>query len=148
MTVDRKCPLQQCNGYANFGDLVVMQVRVLKKSDVTRTNFSSVIFLTRGTDTLSETTVSVNSYRLRYHSLLYYLHPLGFGGVCPVGYYCPPGTVTPLGCPSGSYQDEHSKTYCKSCLSGYYCLSNSSSYINNECPVGKNYLSAFNTMPI
>lgn len=62
---------------------------------------------------------------------------LGFGGICPVGYYCPEGSVTPVGCPDGSYQDELGKTYCKSCPAGYYCQNNASSYINNECPVGK-----------
>jgi hypothetical protein len=61
---------------------------------------------------------------------------LGFGGICPVGYYCPQGSVTPVGCPDGSYQDQPGKTYCKSCPAGYYCQNNASSYVSNECPVG------------
>ena len=53
-----------------------------------------------------------------------------------MGYYCPQGSVLPVGCPDGSYQDQVGKTYCKSCPAGYYCKNNASSYVNNECPVG------------
>lgn len=61
---------------------------------------------------------------------------LGYGGVCPPGKYCPIGTVQPLGCPPGSYQDESGKTYCKPCPPGYYCYQNTTTYIPYRCPQG------------
>ena len=42
----------------------------------------------------------------------------GFGDICPSGYYCPIGSFVPLGCPSGSYQDEEGQDYCKACPAG------------------------------
>ena len=60
----------------------------------------------------------------------------GFGGVCPPGKYCPRGSVRPLGCPPGSYQDEPGKTYCKSCPAGYYCYQNTTHFSPYRCPVG------------
>ena len=61
---------------------------------------------------------------------------LGFGDVCPLGHFCPPHSVLPRGCPSGSYQDKEGQTYCEPCPPGYYCHANSTTYLGNDCPAG------------
>lgn len=41
---------------------------------------------------------------------------------CPVGHYCPGGTIGPVTCPAGMYQDQASMDTCKDCPSGKYVL--------------------------
>ena len=45
---------------------------------------------------------------------------LGYGGLCPVGYYCPGGvaSVNPVPCDNGSYADEQGLSQCKTCVEG------------------------------
>ena len=46
------------------------------------------------------------------------------GGQCPKGAYCPKGTITPILCPPGTYNDLVKRTKvddCVSCQTGYYC---------------------------
>lgn len=60
----------------------------------------------------------------------------GFGGVCPSGTYCPTGTKEPIGCPAGTYNDIVQQRSCRLCQAGYYCLANSTTYLNTPCPRG------------
>ena len=46
----------------------------------------------------------------------------GVGDVCPLGFYCPTGTTTPLPCEAGSYSNETVLANCRTCPAGYYCL--------------------------
>lgn len=41
-----------------------------------------------------------------------------------------------IGCPAGSYQDLEGQSSCKDCPKGFYCYSNSTTFIGNECPTG------------
>jgi len=44
--------------------------------------------------------------------------------ICPIGYYCPIGTVVPEPCPEGTYGTAQGMTDSKSCTAcpaGYYC---------------------------
>ena len=45
---------------------------------------------------------------------------LGYGGLCPVGYYCPGGvaSVHPVPCDNGTYADEEGLSQCKTCVEG------------------------------
>ncbi|EDV28435.1 uncharacterized protein TRIADDRAFT_51343 [Trichoplax adhaerens] len=60
--------------------------------------------------------------------------------ICPRGFYCGNGTITPAGCAPGTYQPLQGKTSCDPCPIGNYCPSNSSSPIScaahSYCPVG------------
>ncbi|EKX43721.1 hypothetical protein GUITHDRAFT_110175 [Guillardia theta CCMP2712] len=56
-------------------------------------------------------------------------------GPCPVGYYCPEGTVYPIPCPKGTfrpYLKGQANSSCLACTPGFYCpvqgLSNVSGY--------------------
>ncbi len=80
-----------------------------------------------------------------HHSTLFFAF-LGFGGICPPGKYCPPGSGQPIGCPPGSYQDETGKTYCKSCPVGYYCYENTTHFSPYICPKG-HFCTINTTMP-
>jgi hypothetical protein len=58
---------------------------------------------------------------------------------CPQGFYCPSGTIVPVPCPIGTYNDEYLKkaeTDCKSCSSGYYCPTRGQAFAVDECPLG------------
>lgn len=58
---------------------------------------------------------------------------------CTQGHYCPTGSSAPHRCPSGSYQDETGKWFCKGCPAGYYCDNTKSPvvlYDSSECPTG------------
>lgn len=41
-----------------------------------------------------------------------------------------------IGCPAGSYQDMEGQSSCKDCPKGFYCYSNSTTFVGNECPTG------------
>jgi hypothetical protein len=46
----------------------------------------------------------------------------GGGYPCPVGYYCPSGTIVPNPCKPGTYNDQTLQTTsCITCPAGYYC---------------------------
>ena len=60
-----------------------------------------------------------------------------FLGPCPIGHYCPNGTTVPLGCDPGTYNDETHQATCKTCVAGYYCEVNSTTYLGTPCPQGK-----------
>ncbi|KAK3579705.1 hypothetical protein CHS0354_031226 [Potamilus streckersoni] len=60
----------------------------------------------------------------------------GTGDICPQGYRCPVGTMLPIGCTAGTYQDELGQSTCKNCPAGYYCLANSTDYTDKPCPAG------------
>lgn len=57
---------------------------------------------------------------------------------CPTGHYCPEGTVTPIGCPKGTYRNDVHATdvgQCGLCPSGTYCPSEGMS-LPTVCPIG------------
>lgn len=56
--------------------------------------------------------------------------------VCPIGHFCLEGASLPVTCPSGTYQDNIGQATCLKCPAGYYCLSNSSTFLNTPCPPG------------
>ena len=60
----------------------------------------------------------------------------GVGGLCPEGHYCPMGSTHPLGCPAGTYQDLIGQPSCEECPAGYYCLANSTTFLDTPCPPG------------
>lgn len=41
--------------------------------------------------------------------------------VCTPGHSCPTGSVNQQACGSGTYQDEHQQSTCKTCPEGYFC---------------------------
>lgn len=45
---------------------------------------------------------------------------LGYGGICPVGYYCPGGTASiyPVPCDNGTYAAFEGMSSCSSCPEG------------------------------
>ena len=53
---------------------------------------------------------------------------------CPLGHRCPSGTVLPIGCEDGSYQDTIAQGVCKSCPAGSYCNTNATAPVT--CPEG------------
>ena len=61
----------------------------------------------------------------------------GIGGLCPVGFYCPTGTTSPLACPAGTYADHQGMDACITCPQGYYCQVNSSNYQDTPCQPGE-----------
>ncbi|XP_038634722.1 multiple epidermal growth factor-like domains protein 11 [Scyliorhinus canicula] len=56
------------------------------------------------------------------------------GNRCPIGHFCPPGSIRPLPCPPGQYTDVMQSLKCHSCPPGYYCPLKSS--IPKICPMG------------
>lgn len=62
---------------------------------------------------------------------------LMFTGGCPEGHYCPQNTTDPIGCAAGTYQDLTHQSSCKTCVQGYYCLANSTTYLSTPCLTGK-----------
>ena len=73
--------------------------------------------------------------------------PVGFGGRCPTGHYCPKGSTLPIECPAGSYQDKEGQTNCKLCPAGYFCLAKASTYNDTICPSGR-YCPVNTSVPI
>ena len=62
-----------------------------------------------------------------------------FGDQCPPGAYCPEGSVEPLPCPAGTYNNRSQQTSLSDCLvcpAGFYCVESSSSYSGSECDPG------------
>jgi hypothetical protein len=57
-------------------------------------------------------------------------------GICPIGHYCPVGTINPLLCPDGTYMDVTGASVCKTCPEGYYCASNVAPERYMDCPLG------------
>ena len=60
----------------------------------------------------------------------------GIGGKCPIGHMCPEGSATPSSCLAGTYQDQMCQESCKDCPGGYFCLTNSSTFVTFDCPSG------------
>ncbi|XP_071505048.1 uncharacterized protein [Diadema antillarum] len=63
-------------------------------------------------------------------------HQTGYGGVCPIGFYCPIGTTLPIPCPNGTYASTEGQAECTTCQAGYYCPEGSTGYDTNPCPAG------------
>lgn len=57
-------------------------------------------------------------------------------GPCQEGTYCPGATPYPIGCPAGSYNDLVAQSICEVCPAGYYCLENSTTYLDTPCWTG------------
>lgn len=52
-------------------------------------------------------------------SCTYYdAHQTGYGGVCPVGHYCPRGTTLPIPCLNGTYAASEGLAECVTCEAG------------------------------
>ena len=72
---------------------------------------------------------------------------------CPVGHYCPAGSVEPIRCENGTYQDQTTQWTCKTCPAGYFCdntvdiviLDNSTTVcpMGTYCPEGTRYSNEF-----
>jgi hypothetical protein len=64
----------------------------------------------------------------------------GIMGVeCPAGKYCPAGTVTPIGCPIGTYNPNTAGialANCLTCKEGYTCAKRGLSDYTGRCPAG------------
>lgn len=61
----------------------------------------------------------------------------GIGSPCPIGNYCPKGTVVPTPCPDGKTRSQTGgKTVddCTECEAGYYCIANDP--VPKSCPTG------------
>ncbi|CAN0130491.1 unnamed protein product, partial [Laminaria digitata] len=58
------------------------------------------------------------------------------GDICPVQYFCPNGTDTPIPCEAGTYNDLLGQEECFDCPPGFYCEANSSTYMDSPCPAG------------
>ena len=59
--------------------------------------------------------------------------------VCPAGHYCPLGTVLPISCPEGTFNDDRGGTSSAdrtSCTPGYYCAGTGNSHPTGECTAG------------
>ena len=71
------------------------------------------------------------------------LSSLFFGGICPVGYFCPTSTSTPTKCAAGSYSDAsgyQAQTECHPCSNGYSCPTAGGGYtamLTTPCPAGR-----------
>lgn len=60
----------------------------------------------------------------------------GYGGICPIGHYCPRGSKAPLLCPAGKYCPVPKLSEGLTCVEGYYCPGNNSEYESRPCPQG------------
>ncbi|XP_038634721.1 multiple epidermal growth factor-like domains protein 6 [Scyliorhinus canicula] len=58
------------------------------------------------------------------------------GGLCPVSHYCSSGTVQPMGCPAGTYNNLSGQARCFPCALGYFCPENTTTYSDFPCPAG------------
>ena len=62
-----------------------------------------------------------------------------------LGHYCLQGSIEPLRCISGEYQDEIGQSECKDCPQGYFCDNVYEPvvlYNDSYCPTGKIWLEA------
>ncbi|XP_014845642.1 PREDICTED: uncharacterized protein LOC106919650 isoform X3 [Poecilia mexicana] len=60
-------------------------------------------------------------------------------GLCPVGHYCPAGSLTPLPCPAGSIRNATggvSMESCFACPAGHYCSSEGLASPSGPCSAG------------
>lgn len=60
--------------------------------------------------------------------------------ICPEGFYCPSGTVSPQSCPPGTFNPttgRHSVDECTNCTSGYYCANYNMTTAVDLCQAGK-----------
>ncbi|XP_072557730.1 uncharacterized protein [Paramormyrops kingsleyae] len=60
-------------------------------------------------------------------------------GPCPLGHYCPAGTLTPVACPAGSIRNltgGSSLESCMPCPPGYYCASEGQHSPSGPCSAG------------
>jgi hypothetical protein len=53
-------------------------------------------------------------------------------GICPVGYFCPLGTVLPFICPDGLFMTRTGAAVCDACPKGFHC-DNKQAF---NCPIG------------
>ena len=60
----------------------------------------------------------------------------GSGGICPIAHFCPQQASVPNSCETGTYQDLTGQSACFDCPAGYFCLANSSAFLNTPCPPG------------
>lgn len=60
----------------------------------------------------------------------------GFGGICPIGFYCPTASSAPLSCPPGTFGPFPKMPLCWPCMEGFYCPGNNSEYTSRPCPQG------------
>ncbi|WAR28188.1 hypothetical protein MAR_013892, partial [Mya arenaria] len=60
----------------------------------------------------------------------------GIGGICQQGHYCPEGTVNPLPCPQGNYNNMTGQGDCNPCPAGYYCTEGDSLWGYSLCLEG------------
>lgn len=60
----------------------------------------------------------------------------GWGGICPLGFYCPLGSISPIACDNGTYSDQQGLPLCKECIDGFYCPPQSETYLDKPCPKG------------
>ena len=61
------------------------------------------------------------------------------GQACTVGHYCPEGSIVPVVCDPGFYQDAIQQSTCIECPAGYYCDTASapvSDYSSAICSTG------------
>jgi len=68
------------------------------------------------------------------------LEESGCSGVCPVGYFCPIGTVNPVPCPAGSFGDTSGLTVSQCsglCFPGHWCPAASVSPTQRICASGR-----------
>ncbi len=62
-----------------------------------------------------------------------------YGGICPMGYYCPIQTTTPFACPPGTYNNQTGGTRpqdCQPCTGGLYCQGYGNKYPDDYCDAG------------
>ena len=55
---------------------------------------------------------------------------------CSAGYACPEGSVAPILCLAGTYQDSTGQANCLTCPAGYYCNFDNGITVKKNCPVG------------
>lgn len=61
------------------------------------------------------------------------------GDICPMGAYCPPGTVVPNLCPQGTYLNSTGNDLvsdCIQCTGGYYCAGSGNVVPDGPCEAG------------
>ncbi|MEQ2168328.1 hypothetical protein GOODEAATRI_013162 [Goodea atripinnis] len=64
-------------------------------------------------------------------------------GPCPVGHYCPAGSLTPVPCPAGSIRNATGTSFrgvsmqnCFACPAGHYCSSDGLAIPSGPCSAG------------
>ena len=69
--------------------------------------------------------------------------------ICPEGFYCPQGTVTPQMCPPGTYNPStgiQALVDCMNCTAGYYCPDYNMTAVGSVCQQGKTFTSIFGSV--